>query len=224
VSVFGKGETMKAKRAMGSSLAVGFFVCSTLLGVVGSHANGAGVYGVAIHEWIPGEDYWPGQSPGDPLGPPDFDVVNDAFGIGRGGTLTLEMAVPFLDGPGADLTVYEYGSGAGGTNDPFEVWVSADASQYFFVGATPGDATDFELGSIGSVGPFRYVMIIDRDSSDQFDGADIDAVQAYTPENGTGPIPPVVPVPTASLLGGAGLGALGLIGWWKRRRPQEAVA
>ena len=42
--------------------------------------------------------------------------------------------------------------------------------------------------------------------------------------HGTSPIPLVVPVPTASLLGGAGLAALGLIGWWKRRRPQEAVA
>ena len=36
--------------------------------------------------------------------------------------------------------------------------------------------------------------------------------------------PVIIPLPLASLLGGAGLGALGLIGWWKRRRPQEAVA
>lgn len=35
---------------------------------------------------------------------------------------------------------------------------------------------------------------------------------------------PVVPLPSASLLGGAALGAMGLVGWCKRRRSLEAAA
>lgn len=143
----------------------------------------AGYYADAIHEWVPGDGVWP-ESPGDPLGPPDFDVSTDAYGIGRGGVLTLRLAVPFTDGPGMDLTVYEYGSSAGGTNDSYDVAVSASglAGSFVDVGSTPGDATSFDLAGIG-YGPYQYVRITDTDSTTQFDGADIDAAEVLTPAN-----------------------------------------
>jgi hypothetical protein len=36
--------------------------------------------------------------------------------------------------------------------------------------------------------------------------------------------PHITPLPSASLLGGAALGAMGLVGWWRRRRGLEAAA
>ena len=157
-------------------------------------------YAESIHEFVPGLGVWP-ESPSDPLGAPDLDVTTDAYGIGRGGTLTLEMSFPFYDIPGADLTVYEYGTVAGGTNDSFDVYVSSDASLFHFVGSRPGDHTMFDLSGIGASGPFLYVKIVDTDTTGMYDGADIDAVEAMVPEPAT--------------LGLLGLGGLTLL---KRRK------
>ena len=41
------------------------------------------------------------------------------------------------------------------------------------------------LNGISSPGPFRYVKIVDTDTSGMYDGADINAVQAFTPEPAT---------------------------------------
>jgi len=141
----------------------------------------AGYYADAIHEWAPGNGAWP-QSPGNVLGPPDFDVVNDAYGIGRGGVLTLKISAPFTDGPGMDLTVFEYGASAGGTGDSYDVSVADETQAYQSVGSSTGGATSFDLASVG-FGPFRYVRITDTDSTGQFDGADIDAVEVTTVAN-----------------------------------------
>jgi len=139
-------------------------------------------FAARIHEWIPGDGAWP-ESPGDPIGPPDLDVTGDAFGIGQGGSITLEMDMPFFDGPGDDLKVFEYGDSAGGTDDAFQVLVSSDAACFHVLGTSSGDHSLFDLADASLAGPFRYVKIVDLNTT--FDGADIDAVQAFTPEPAT---------------------------------------
>ena len=192
---------------------------ASLLVVTGGASGGTVAPGYAVEAvWIPGEFDagvpWP-QSPGDPLGEPDFDVLGDAYGIGRRGDppyigigiLTLDMGVLFSDGPGDDLMVWEYGTTMGGTNDPYEVSVGDAAGVFTEVGSSLGDPMAFDLASVAASGPFRYVRVFDADTTGKYDGADIDAVKVCH----------IVPLPPAAFLGIVGLG---LAGWLKRRHAK----
>jgi len=177
------------------------------------------VWAAEVHRYEPGDGAVPGDGPADnALGPWDTYHQNNTWygyanGIGRGGLLELKMELPFGDGTGDDLMVYEVGTSVGGANDPFRAWVGRDGVNYYpqdnvgFYSA--GDHSSFDISSVASFGPFLYVRICDADTSGMYDGADIDAVSANH----------AVPEPAAVLLAASSLGcALGAL---RRRRARR---
>ena len=167
-------------------------------------------YATAVVEFLPGHGAGP-ELPDRALGPPDgsYGNYNDCYvGLGRGydlagvwqGSLTLQMGLPFGNGP---LTVFEVGHSYGAVDDPYDVWVGPDlqVEHFVFVGHSTGDKTVFTFWGNGSTGPFNYVRILDKDTSGYYNGADIDAVEATVPEPAT-----------------TGLLAIGFAGMVMRRR------
>lgn len=118
------------------------------------------------------------------LGPPDCQDSGkqlDAFYcLGHGGELVVEFEkCRLVDGPGADLAIFEVGFPA----EPVDVAVSEDGENWFAVGRTGRDATTLDLAGHDLTGrKFRYVRIVDAKTKisgkPEFWGADIDAIVA----------------------------------------------
>jgi hypothetical protein len=123
----------------------------------------------------------------DPAAALDFpDCQNSAkqpdkfFALGCGGELIVEFTERVLmDGPGADLAIFEVGYPA----ELVDVFVSDDGNEWFSVGRTGLDSHTLDLSDHGLTGKrFRYVRIVDAKTKittkEEFWGADIDAVIA----------------------------------------------
>lgn len=122
------------------------------------------------------------DNPNNALGPPD----NGSGGrprthtaLGHKGVLVVEFSnVWLIDGPGADLYVFEIGPMV----EPFQVEISSDGSFWIDLGVVRGQPSMLDIGGKGAPGQgFRYVRITDagsKMSGNPYAGADIDAVGA----------------------------------------------
>jgi len=196
---------------MRKALTPGRLVCVTLcILVLGSKSWANTVWAAEVHNYVPGTNTVPGDGPAvNALGPWDTYHENHTWygypaGIGVGGVLELRMGLPFLNGPGDDITVYEVGTSVGGANDSFDAYISTDGVNYSFVGSSPGDHTPLDISAVGE-GPFEYVKLVGTNLSDPYDGPEIDAVSASHP------------VPEPSTMLGGFLGLAGVAGYMKRR-------
>jgi len=191
-------------------LIVGCLAASSVM-LVSSPCFGTLSYGASVYSYTPGVGSTGSQE--DCLGPWDMYWSNNvwyghAVGIGREGSITVQMASPFVDGPGVDITVYEVGSSVGGANDPFDVYISTDGINLFFVGSSSGDHTSFDISGVASGLSFNYITVVDRDSTGLYDGADMDDFVGKYP----------VPEPCSLLLFGLGSSWVSFSRLLRRRR------
>jgi hypothetical protein len=104
---------------------------------------------------------------------------NTFYSLGLGGELVVEFTEGWLcDGPGADLAIFEIGSG-----EPVEVAVSADEKNWIKLTTTTGGMSAIDLEDFGLTKKrFRFVRLVDPGThpapKPEFWGADIDAVVA----------------------------------------------
>ena len=122
------------------------------------------------------------DNPVNALGPPDngrggSSRTNTA--LGHQGILVVELSnVWLVDGPGADLYVFEIGPMV----EPFKVEISSDGRSWIDLGVVRGQPSMLDIAGKGDPGQgFRYVRITDagsKMSGSPYAGADIDAVGA----------------------------------------------
>jgi len=127
--------------------------------------------------------------PNEALGLPDYKSwydPHDPFGtrysgfvsLGPGGSITLKMGVDIIDGPGADIAIYQAVS-----NEETALYVAeGPISPFIFIGIQHcGYPCYFDLnGLVNPNSRFRYIMVQDASYPDCYEtaGADIDAVKA----------------------------------------------
>jgi hypothetical protein len=117
------------------------------------------------------------------LGAPSCGNWNFLALGGGGGYVVVDMGLgeEIVDQLGADLKVYEVGSGCGGVNETYEVYASNNpAGPWLSLGNGAG-ITTFDLPA--ELPQARYVKIIDPGGlgSGGTPGADIDAIEALKP-------------------------------------------
>jgi RHS repeat-associated protein/CSLREA domain-containing protein len=120
------------------------------------------------------------RDPSKVLGPPSCPAWDFLSLGGGGGYVIVDMGEgeEILDGPGADIKVYEVGSGCGGINEGYYVYVSNSSSgPWILLGTGSGNST-FDLAT--NLSQARYVKIVDQTgiNSGSTGGADIDAIEA----------------------------------------------
>ncbi len=111
--------------------------------------------------------------------------------------VTVSFAVPFVDGPGFDMEVYDAADGAVDLAEEADVFVSANNVDFFYAGTIvggPAGTNLIDLSDNGLNGAYTYVKVMHTPIGSG-DGIDLDAVETY-----------YVPTPaTLSALAGAGL-------------------
>ena len=117
------------------------------------------------------------DNPNDSLGEPNYsrDPWAGFVSLGDDGELTLEFKqVYIVDGPGADIHVFEVGPQVEGT----KLEVSSDNSNWIEVGNISGGTASVDLnGFISSTDKISYVRLTDlSNGGSTTPGADIDAV------------------------------------------------
>jgi hypothetical protein len=146
------------------------------------------------------------NDPAEVLGPPDavnlggVDNYQGFMSLGEGGYVTVDMGVTIVDGPGADIRVFQTTS-----NEPVTVYASTSPGGPFaLIGLrvpcgvrTPGvfsNHCDFDLHD-GGVTAARYLKIEDGEiypclaGGTVTEGADIDAVQVLSATTASLPAP-----------------------------------
>ena len=107
------------------------------------------------------------------LGPVD----NVWLSLGDAGSVDLRFDDNIaIDGPGPDLTVYEFG---GGVPETFELWIS-NGGAFVKVADSIGNTKSFDIAPFG-LGFVTQVRIVDRNggaTGSPFAGFDLDAVKA----------------------------------------------
>ena len=120
------------------------------------------------------------QDPNLTLGLPDSSNASQSTGdlcLGDHGSITLRLGLPFYDGPGDDLYIFEVGPNIEET----KVAVSSDLSNWYYAGIAEGRTAGIDLaGKVPAGMNFYYVALTDGDakSDGSYPGADIDAVCA----------------------------------------------
>lgn len=115
----------------------------------------------------------------------------DAVCLGRRGFLIARMSVPFANGAGADLLIYEWGVQQGGTDDGFSVSVSENGHAWVLIAETihndPGQSyASVDLGNLQ--GDYLFVRIASAGlpGQDFVEGPEILGIQAMHPSFGFG--------------------------------------
>ena len=122
------------------------------------------------------------QDPNLTLGLPDSSNASQSTGdlcLGDHGSITLRLGLPFYDGPGDDLYIFEVGPNIEET----KVAVSSDLSNWYYAGIAEGRTAGIDLaGKVPAGMNFYYVALKDGDakSDGSYPGADIDAVCALS--------------------------------------------
>jgi hypothetical protein len=184
------------KGPRGQALLAGCFVSAKDAGVVvGPAATAVGYAASVVDWWLPDctqrtNGY---NDPQQVLGPPDAvtfgkDLYTGMMSLGQAGYVTVDMGVSAIDGPGADVRVYQTTS-----NEPLSIYGATAAAGPFTLIAlrrncgdrSPGllsNHCDFDLHDAG-LAEARYFKIEDGEiypclaAGTKSEGADIDAVQ-----------------------------------------------
>ena len=120
------------------------------------------------------------QDPNLTLGLPDSSNASDSTGdlcLGDRGNIVVRLGLPFYDGPGDDVYVFEVGPNIEET----KVSVSSDLETWYSIGIAEGRTAGLDLaGKVPEGMTFYYVSLTDGDgkSTGSYPGADIDAVCA----------------------------------------------
>lgn len=139
-------------------------------------------FATRVVDFEPGESWTShpeNQSPNLALGMPDwYETGSISYGdlnLGAGGSVTLEFNTPLWDAYGADVYVFEAGSGGA---EETKVEVSDDLQTWFDVGSISGSKRWVDFNGVTPEGKtFRYVRLTDLSmSGGAWPGADIDAV------------------------------------------------
>jgi hypothetical protein len=119
--------------------------------------------------------------PSNALGAPDFREGAGAVSLGNRAAGVAELVVSFgaawlVDGPGADLVVFEEGPSA----EPTELAVSVDGVTWFDVGVVAGSVHEVDLQGRVPAGQ-RFALVRLRTASERaargpWAGPDVDAV------------------------------------------------
>lgn len=125
---------------------------------------------------VPTEPY---RNPLAALGEPDYHLSDkNAVSLGGSGQITLEFTKVYLvDGPGADLHVFEIGPAV----EPMELEISKDQVTWIHIGEISGGKSEVDISPYVSQGEqFSYVRLTDlrHHTGGDTPGADIDAVAA----------------------------------------------
>ena len=141
-------------------------------------------YAAEVISFQAGDPWTADDKANDPsavLGVPDYDSDADTnyLCLGSYGSIILRFDCYITDGDGADIVVYEIGSGVEET----KVEVSNDLSTWYDVGDAQGANSSVDInGFIPEGAVFNYVRITDRDGgSSEWPGADLDAVAVVYP-------------------------------------------
>ncbi len=107
------------------------------------------------------------------------------------GFLIAQMSIPFTNGIGADLLIYEWGDRCSGVDDAFSVYVSENGHQWVLVAEEirndPEDIrASIELGELN--GSYLFVKIVPAVNGGfgSISGPEIVAIQAVHPAVGIG--------------------------------------
>ena len=120
------------------------------------------------------------QDPNLTLGLPDSSNAAQSTGdlcLGDRGTIIVRLGLPFYDGPGDDIYIFEVGPNIEET----KVIVSSDLRKWYSIGTAEGRTAGLDLsGKVPAGMTFYYVGLTDGDakSDGSYPGADIDAVCA----------------------------------------------
>ena len=114
------------------------------------------------------------------------------FSLGYGGFITLKSSCPVMNGPGADIAVYEttWGNPAQyATGERARVYASQDGINFVDLGLAVYDAT-FDLGSLAWARYFRIQDVTNLENSeDAYDVDGIEVLNGYTPNLAVTPAP-----------------------------------
>jgi len=131
--------------------------------------------------------------PSQAVGPPDETNPWSGHFIslgGRGGYIVARMSDEFTNGPGTDLRVYETGRLRGGSDEPFDVFISRDGASWIQVADNIRNDADKPYASIDITphsGSYRYVKIVDESTQtgSNSPGSDVDAIEALWAADGS---------------------------------------
>ena len=114
------------------------------------------------------------------------------FSLGYGGFITLKSNCPVMNGPGADIAVYETTWGSPSqypTGERARVYASQDGINYVDLGLAVYDAT-FDLGTLAWARYFRIQDVTSLENSeDAFDVDGIEILNGFTADQAPAPAP-----------------------------------
>ena len=123
-------------------------------------------------------------NPEEALGEPDYsgftgnsDTMWGFVSLGGGGVITLEFTqVYIVDGPGADIHVFEVGPAV----EPMLFEISRDGEDWIVIGEISGGTASVDLaGHVDKNDRFSFVRLTDLNKAGgEWPGADLDAVAA----------------------------------------------
>jgi len=140
---------------------------------------------------------------GSPVGAPDGDGLFFPLPDSPG-HISYTFATTIVDGPGADIRIFDIGDPAPDPTETGDVLVSSDGIAYTFIASIIGSPVPIDVDIAGLfIGPVTHVRIVNTFSatSADGDGLDIDTVAGLN----SGQVP--VPMTLGLLLSGlAGMG------------------
>ena len=144
------------------------------------------------------------KDPNMVLGAPNCSPWNFLSLGGGGGYVIVDMGAgeEIVDGAGADLKIHETGSGCGGINERYDVFISNNPNGDWVPLNSGSGTSTFDLAG-SQLFTVRYVMIVDNtglNNSSRTPGADIDAIEALHSNASltATPAPTLTPQPTAT--------------------------